>query len=360
MDSSSGGPNPFAEFAFPGAPAPKRQRMESSATTSSSATTVNERVAWPAASVTTKLSSLAPATTSTSAATTASTVTGIPTTQRLAEYRLIASYRDRSRASVDDFHRFLIDLGTGGEPNLGDACHGRFWALVACLLSVQCRDGVALAATRKLLHRCAGQGAAGVMALSNEELDEDVSSLNFCKTKAKNVRAAAAHAVRRGGRVPTSYDELLALEGVGPKIAHLMRSVAYGEADAGIVVDTHVFRVATRLGWVDAAAALSGAEAVRVQLEKWVPADERVAFSLAVVGFGQHARGGKGWGDAFFDHVRRHVHVHGRPEGEDMGEDAVKEAEDAVKDAAREDAAKQDAAEAERLAKSMVARMDVA
>ena len=73
-----------------------------------------------------------------------------------------------------------------------------------------------------------------------------------------------------------------------------------------------------------------------------------------------HARGGKGWGDAFFDHVRRHVHVHGRPEGEDMGEDAVKEAEDAVKDAAREDAAKQDAAEAERLAKSMVARMDVA
>ena len=47
---------------------------------------------------------------------------------------------------------------------------------------------------------------------------------NFCHTKAKNVRSAAAHAVQHGGRVPQSYDALLAMPGVGPKIAHLMRS----------------------------------------------------------------------------------------------------------------------------------------
>ena len=89
---------------------------------------------------------------------------------RLAEYRLIASYRDTSRASVDEFHRFLVALGAGDEPDVGDARHGRFWALVACLLSVQCRDNVALVATRELLRKCAGEGAAGVAALSEEEL----------------------------------------------------------------------------------------------------------------------------------------------------------------------------------------------
>ena len=115
--------------------------------------------------------------------------------------------------------------------------------------------------------------------------------------------AAAEHTHRHNGRVPSTYDSLLALDGVGPKIAHLMRSVAYGEADAGIVVDTHVLRVATRLGWVDGPTAASGAEAVRQSLEAWVPYAERTAFSLAVVGFGQLARGGKGWGRGFVEHA---------------------------------------------------------
>lgn len=319
-----GSPNPFAAFAFHGGPLPKRQRIIGAPLVA------NEPAPpppLPSATVREQLHKKpAPSAAQGSAATTTGGSTSCPVSveQRLAEYRLIASYRDASRASVDDFHRFLIDLGTGGEPELGEPRHGRFWALVACLLSVQCRDGVALIATRKLLRRCAGQGAAGVVALSDDELDECVHSCNFCNTKAKNVRAAAEHAERRGGKVPTSYDDLLAIPGVGPKIAHLMRSVAYGAADAGIVVDTHVFRVATRLGWVDATAALSGAEAVRVQLERWVPLADRVAFSLAVVGFGQHARSGKGWGDAFVEHARCGP---GNVEGED---DAARRAESVV------------------------------
>ena len=242
------------------------------------------------------------------------------TAKKLAEYRLIASYREQTRASVDEFHAFLIGLGTGTEADVGEPRHGRFWALVACLLSVQCRDHVALVATRALLRRCAGQGAAGVHALPEGELEQLVHSCNFCVTKAKNVRAAAAHAAARDGRVPASYDGLLALTGVGPKIAHLMRSVAFGEQDAGIVVDTHVFRVATKLGWADAAAALSGAERVRQQLEGWVPVSERIPFSLAVVGFGQLSRSGKGWGREFVEHVRRIARAeHAAGAGDDGG-----------------------------------------
>ena len=51
-------------------------------------------------------------------------------------------------------------------------------------------------------------------AASTEDLEAEVHSCNFFKTKAKNVRAAAEHAVRHGGRVPTSYDDLAKLEGV--------------------------------------------------------------------------------------------------------------------------------------------------
>lgn len=56
---------------------------------------------------------------------------------------------------------------------------------------------------------------------------------------------------------------------------------------------------------MDASVASAGPESVRRQLESWVPLDERVSFSLAVVGFGQLARAGGGWGDAFIAHVAR-------------------------------------------------------
>jgi endonuclease-3 len=222
----------------------------------------------------------------------------------LAEYDLICSYRGVTQASVDAFHGFLVALGTGGEPHLGDPTHGRFWALIACLLSVQCRDVVALEVTREIMRCCGGRGAEGVLALSADQLEGIVKRCNYCKTKAKNVRAAAVSVSTSGGRVPATYDGLLALEGVGPKIAHLMRSVAYGET-AGIVVDTHVLRVSSRLGWVDSQAAARGPEEVRQRLEEWVPVGERTAFSLAVVGFGQLARSGAGWGHAFVQHAER-------------------------------------------------------
>lgn len=76
-----------------------------------------------------------------------------------------------------------------------------------------------------------------------------VKHCNFNKTKAKNVKnCAKALCERYNGVVPTQYDQLVALPGVGPKIAHLMRSVAFAKEDAGIVVDTHVHRIA-RKSW---------------------------------------------------------------------------------------------------------------
>ncbi|KAL1520292.1 hypothetical protein AB1Y20_021884 [Prymnesium parvum] len=214
---------------------------------------------------------------------------------KLSELSLIRSFRMVTHASVDEFHSFLLSLSTSP--------HGKFWALVACLLSVQCRDAVALEATRGLMH-AAPRGPADVAALAHDELLSRVRSCNYCVTKAKNVRAAS-EAVVRSGRVAVSHEALLALPGVGAKIAHLMRSLAFADDGAGIVVDTHVHRIAAKLGWVDEAAARAGPEATRRALQLWVPRGEWASFSLAVVGFGQVSREGTSWGSRFISHVER-------------------------------------------------------
>ena len=211
----------------------------------------------------------------------------------LQELELIRHFRSGRRATVDDFHAFLLSL------------HGpaaRFWALVACLLSVQCRDVVALETVKALMRTCPG-GAVEVRDLPKEALESAVRRCNFCVTKADNVRRAAIAVVAAG--VPCSYEALVELPGVGPKIANLMLSVAFGEADgdgAGIVVDTHVNRVARQLGW---ASGRGGAEATRHQLERWVPRGTWADFTTAVVGFGQLVQRGAAWRAEFAECIER-------------------------------------------------------
>ena len=150
---------------------------------------------------------------------------------RLAELKLIQKYRTTTPASVDVFHRFLLSLG--------ERAHGRFWALVACLLSVQCRDSVALEVCRRLMTD-APDGPADVAALPKAVLEDRCRRCNYYLTKASNIRAVSEIVVRASGRVPCSYEGLVALPGVGAKIGHLMRSVAFSDDGSGIVVDTHV------------------------------------------------------------------------------------------------------------------------
>ena len=94
---------------------------------------------------------------------------------------------------------------------------------------------------------------------------------NFYLTKAANVRACTDAVVRSG--FPKTLEGLLKLQGVGPKIANLLRSITFSDEGAGLVVDTHVHRVAKRLGWIDLATWRGGPERTRRSLEAWVPAD---------------------------------------------------------------------------------------
>jgi endonuclease-3 len=81
-----------------------------------------------------------------------------------------------------------------------------------------------------------------------DQLRKDVSSVNFYNNKAKNIRAAAAMIIEKfGSRVPKTMEELVTLPGVARKTANIILYNAYGITE-GIAVDTHVKRLANRLG----------------------------------------------------------------------------------------------------------------
>ena len=192
----------------------------------------------------------------------------------------IRDARSGRTASVDVFHEFLLSLR--GAPD------AHFQALVASLLSVQCRDGVALVAARRLRDALGGEiTQSAVRSAAVDDVEAAVSCCNFKRTKAKYVKACADQlAAKFAGKVPSAASELRRLPGVGPKLAHLVASVAFGDDSAGLVVDTHVRRVAERLGWTTGRECAS-AEATRRRLETFLPAETWGEATLLMVGFGQ-------------------------------------------------------------------------
>lgn len=121
-----------------------------------------------------------------------------------------------------------------------------FELLVSTILSAQCTDERVNAVTPELFRRC--PDAAALAATPQEEVERIVRSTGFFRAKAGNLRAMARSLVERhGGQVPHTLDELVALPGVGRKTANVLLGTAFG-IPAGVVVDTHVKRIARLLG----------------------------------------------------------------------------------------------------------------
>jgi endonuclease III len=117
--------------------------------------------------------------------------------------------------------------------------------LVATMLAAQCTDKRVNIVTAELFKRC--PDAKSMSQLSFEELKEYIKSINFLNNKAKNILDASAALVEKyDGQVPDTLEDLTALPGVGRKTAHVVMSNAFGKAV--LAVDTHVFRVANRIG----------------------------------------------------------------------------------------------------------------
>ena len=118
--------------------------------------------------------------------------------------------------------------------------------LVATILSAQCTDKRVNIVTKDLFRVC--HTAADYVALPQEQLEEIIQSTGFFRAKAKNIKTCCAGLVaRHGGEVPRTMEALTALAGVGRKTANVVLGNAFGIND-GVVVDTHVQRLSTRLG----------------------------------------------------------------------------------------------------------------
>ena len=117
---------------------------------------------------------------------------------------------------------------------------------VATVLSAQCTDVRVNQVTPDLFRDC--RRPEDYVALGREELEKRVQSTGFFRNKAKSILGACAVLIERfGGQVPATMEDLLTLPGVGRKTANVILGSYFGKQE-GIVVDTHVARLAGRLG----------------------------------------------------------------------------------------------------------------
>jgi endonuclease-3 len=119
--------------------------------------------------------------------------------------------------------------------------------LVATILSAQSTDANVNRVTPALFKRyCQPED---YLSVPEEELQQAIHSTGFFRNKARNIRGACQKLLDEfGGEVPRSMEELLTLPGVARKTANVVLGTAFGIA-CGVVVDTHVRRLANRLGW---------------------------------------------------------------------------------------------------------------
>jgi endonuclease III len=162
-----------------------------------------------------------------------------------------------------------------------------FQLLVATILSAQCTDERVNKVTPELFAK--HPAAQDFAALPQPVLEQEIRSTGFFRNKAKNLIGAANKIVSDfGGQVPRTMEEMLTLPGVARKTANVVLGTAFG-LPTGVVVDTHVFRIARRLKL----SKQKTPEKVEQDLMKLVPKERWISFGHQVIWFGRkicHAR----------------------------------------------------------------------
>lgn len=156
-----------------------------------------------------------------------------------------------------------------------------FELLIATILSAQCTDDRVNLVTPELFRKYPGPRDFATVA--PEVLEADIRSTGFFRSKARNIQGACRMILERfDGEVPATMEELIQLPGVARKTANVVLGVAFAKAE-GIVVDTHVFRLARRLDLTEA----ETPEDVESDLMKQIPRDRWIAFSHQMIHHGR-------------------------------------------------------------------------
>jgi endonuclease III len=157
-----------------------------------------------------------------------------------------------------------------------------FQILIATLLSARTQDATTHAASTRLFNRARTPQA--MAELTVVEIERLIYPVSFYRNKARHVKACCEMLVTRfRGRVPASLDALVTLPGVGRKTANLVMILAF-KSRRHICVDTHVHRIANRLGWVRTTVPDETEQALyRATAQRWWP-----YINLYLVTWGQN------------------------------------------------------------------------
>jgi len=149
--------------------------------------------------------------------------------------------------------------------------------LIATILSAQATDKLVNTVTPALFAKY--KTAKDFADAPVEEIDEMVKKVTFHTNKSKNIKAAAKIiAEQYNGKVPDNMEELDALPGVARKTANVVLGNAYHKAE-GVVVDTHVMRLSTKLGLTDK----KDPEKIEQDLMQIVPKEKWIDFSHMLI-----------------------------------------------------------------------------
>ena len=176
----------------------------------------------------------------------------------------------------------VISLLLGAYPDAKCALDydSTFHLLVAVVLSAQTTDVSVNKVTPELF--ALAPDAAAMAALPLETIEACIRRIGMYRTKAANIRKLSAELCEKyGGEVPGDFGRLVELPGVGRKTANVVLAEAFGEQR--IAVDTHVFRVANRIGLTKADNVLD----TELALQKAIPHEHWTQMHHALIWHGR-------------------------------------------------------------------------
>lgn len=156
-----------------------------------------------------------------------------------------------------------------------------FLILICCLLSLRARDVEVIPVCRALF--AIAKTPQQLVAIEPAHLEKMIHSLGFYRSKTATIRAVSLELINRfNGKVPSSEQDLLSIKGIGRKTANAVLGYAFDVP--AICVDTHVHRIANRLGWVQT----KTPEQTEQRLKRLVPKKFWIKINALFVMWGQN------------------------------------------------------------------------
>jgi endonuclease-3 len=159
----------------------------------------------------------------------------------------------------------------------GEKWPTQWQTLIAIMLSAQTRDSKTIEVCKKLFLKYNNANKLSFAKIL--DIEKEINSINYYKTKAKHIHETSK--ILSNKKIPNSIEELIKLPGVGRKTASVFLSET-GKGNA-IGVDTHVFRISHKLGWVTT----SSRDKTEEELKKIFPKKYWNEINTALVKFGQ-------------------------------------------------------------------------